>query len=60
MVLKKIVVLVGLIALIPWLSFAETPGETNAKVNAALARFHKEVRGADHLLADAQGGFGAS
>jgi lipid-binding SYLF domain-containing protein len=54
MSLKKMAVVLGLVILIPALSSAETPRETDAKVAAALARFHKEVKGAERLVAEAK------
>ena len=54
MKLRKLFVLVCLAALLPAVSFADTPRESDAKVDAALDRFHREVKGADQLLADAK------
>ncbi len=54
MKLRKLFVLVCLAALLPSVSFADTPREADAKVDAALDRFHREVKGADQLLADAK------
>lgn len=54
MLLKRLLFVVGLLVAAVTLSFAETPRETNAKVDAALDRFHKEVKAADRLLADAR------
>jgi lipid-binding SYLF domain-containing protein len=54
MTVEKMVAFVSLIVLIPVLGFTETPRETDAKVEAALARFHNEVKAADQLLADAK------
>ena len=45
---------VVLAALMPATAFAKSPAEIDAGVDAALAHFRSEVRGADGLLHDAQ------
>ena len=51
---KKTMVFFGLLVLVSGVSFSDTPRETNAKVEAALDRFHSEVKAADRLLAEAK------
>jgi lipid-binding SYLF domain-containing protein len=49
---KKFLGILWLAAVLPVLSFADTTREINAKVDAALARFHKEIGSADRFLAE--------
>ena len=50
----RILLLAVLAASLPGQTWAATPREIDAKVDAALGRFHREVAGADHLLSEAK------
>jgi lipid-binding SYLF domain-containing protein len=43
------------VLLLPALAYARTAAQINAGVNAALAKFHKQVKGSNELLARAKG-----
>lgn len=49
------VCLIATVLLLPALAYARTAAQINAGVNAALAKFHKQVKGSNELLARAKG-----